>query len=108
MGELTGGLIQMNSHVQMSCVSVLAVSVGALGLVLFLWLAFLVKRDKDRGWWICAAVAAMFLAMAVWGFGLPKVKIVKACAQGQVSLEQVAAVYDILDVDGKELTLRVR
>ena len=46
--------------------------------------------------------------LVVYGSKMPRQQIVKACANGPISLELISSRYDILDVDGKELTLRVR
>ena len=54
---------------------------------------------------VCAMVGIVIMIV---GFSRPKEQIVHACANGPVSLEQIAVKYDIISVDGKELKLRVR
>ena len=57
---------------------------------------------------ISLVAALLFAGVAYWGTRLPRQKVIHACVDGPVSLELIASRYDILKVDGKELTLRVR
>ena len=116
MGELTGELIQMNCHMVTSraagtiigCGIMLAIPFGAIAV----GIGIAAHDDRSRVLGVTAGVLAALCigcaAMAWHGYHMPKEKIIHACANGPVSLERVAAVYDIVDVDGKELTLRER
>ena len=108
IGELVGGLIQMNSHMELSGAAVFLLVVGgAVALVCFCAAISVMKNDKVFGAILMAFAVAGVIAMII-GTRLPKEQIIHACADGQVSLEQVSGRYDIIEVDGKELTLRVR
>ena len=116
VGELTGELIQMNCHMVTSRTAALMCVYGVLCALVFgisaVAMACAAYGGSTRLAWLGAAVLAVACAVcigvAVRGAKLPKEKIIHACANGPVSLERVAAVYDIVDVDGKELTLRER
>ena len=108
MGELIGGLIQMNSHMELSDVARVLVVVGTF-VVTVCVIAMICngKRNKKFAAFVIACAVIGTIAVIV-GRSLPREQIIRACADGQVSLEQVAGRYDILEIDGKELTLRVR
>lgn len=109
MGELTGGLIQMNCHMRATGAAVGMITIGFAVAVLFMLCGFTSwGQGKKIGAAVLFAVALAGAAVAVAGVYMPREKIVRACACGPVSLEQVAVRYDIIEVDGKELTLRVR
>ena len=55
----------------------------------------------DFGFWF-------WIGLVIAGSSRPKVKQIRCCASGPVSLDLVAARYDIVSVDGKELVLRER
>lgn len=65
-----------------------------------------------EGGWRCALpIMVLVIASAVMlivGAKQPKAKEIKACANGPVSIEQISVVYEVVDVDGKMLTLRER
>lgn len=108
MGELTGGMIQMNAKLVMSgCAKNMAV-IGALFGTSMLIVAVVWWFEEKRRWWAWLMAALLLAGLAYWGTRLPREKIIHACACGPVSLEQVAVRYDIIEVDGKELVLRVR
>lgn len=100
------GLIHMTAHLvtrpeaaRLMAAGVLLVVTGGL---LALRLAF---RGQWRRFFVAAAAAIAGLVMIINGANQPRVKELKMCAYGPVSLEQVSAVYDVRDVDGKLLTL---
>ena len=108
MGELIGGLIQMNSHMELTYIAKVLIVVGTLVNVACV-IAWICNGKRDRKFATCMIACAVIATIAVIvGRGLPREQIIRACADGQVSLEQVAGRYDILEIDGKELTLRVR
>ncbi|MBP5710013.1 MAG: hypothetical protein J6W84_03445 [Bacteroidales bacterium] len=106
---LTGELIQMNAHMEMSAGASVLVVIGAIMVVGFSISA--IVYYGDCGWKFSVVLfilAAVGISLMVVGFNKPKEQIIHACANGPISLEQVAVKYDIISVDGKELTLRVR
>ena len=108
MGTVVGGLIQMNAHMVVTNTALGLIIVGvslATGLAIS---AFMWWLEAKKRWWMLAIFAVVFAALAVAGCRRPRVKEIHACADGPISLETVSAVYDIVNVDGKELTLRVR
>ena len=108
MGSVVGGLIQMNAHMVVTNTALGLIIVGvslATGLAIS---AFMWWLEAKKRWWMLAILAAVFAALAVAGCRMPRVKEIRACVEGPVSLELIASRYDILQVDGKELTLRVR
>lgn len=103
---MDSGLIQMTAHMVTRPEAARALTWGAVLVFTFgvagLWLGM-----KRRWGLFFAAVAVTLvgLALVIYGYNQPRVKEIKCCAWGPISLEQVAAVYDIKDVDGKLLTL---
>ena len=106
--QLTGGLIQMNMHMQRQNIADLLIILGIFGGLAFLMVACIVWKGHKVEACVFILLAIAGLYIAVIGARMPKERIIKACASGPVSLEEVAAVYEILHVDGKELTLRER
>lgn len=109
MNELVGGLIQMNSHMEQSGLAVFLLVIG-VSIALVCGIASMynfVDGDKKFAVFVMV-IAVMGVIAAIVGAKLPREQIIHACADGQVSLEQVAGRYDIINVDGNELTLRVR
>ena len=114
MGELTGGLIQMNSHMVVSKFAQTMIITGSILFVVVALLALLCwpdTKNRLKHWvpfLVCLCIAAIAAGMVVYGAKMPRQKIIKACANGAISLETVSSRYDIIEVDGSELTLRVR
>ena len=105
------GLIQMNAHMVVTSGARALIVAGIVVAGLFVFLAVLSGTGEKRSWKYVAAfmlIAVLGAGMAIVGANQPRQKVIMACASGPVSLDQVAAVYDIVDVDGKMLTLRVR
>ena len=108
MNELVGGLIQMNSHMEYSGIASTLLIMG-MTVAIVCAIAAICNANHDKKFATFVMVCAVIGLIAVLvGTRLPKEQIIHACADGQVSLEQVAGRYDIIKVDGKELTLRVR
>lgn len=108
MGTVVGELIQMNAHMVVTNTALGLIIVGvslATGLVIS---AFMWWLEAKKRWWMMAILAAAFAALAVAGCRMPRVKEIRACVNGPISLETVSAVYDIVKIDGKELVLRER
>lgn len=113
MTETTAGLIQMTAHmvVRGSARSwmVLGAACAVLGLMLALGAALSRKKGRKARW------VALFMGLALIGGGMlwagaaqPRRKVIYCCASGPVSLEQVAARYDILEVDGAMIKIAER
>lgn len=108
----TGGLIQMTAHSLISSAAegwiIAGALIAALGAFLVLCVATGRRERRVRYIIVFTMVAAAGILMLVHGARLPRVKEIKCCASGPISLEEVAARYDIIEVDGKLLTLRER
>lgn len=108
MGTVVGELIQMNSKMVVTNTALGLIIVGvsvAAGLALSAFIGWL---NEKKWWWMLAILATVFVALAAAGCRMPRVKEIHACVNGPISLERISAVYDIVKIDGKELTLRVR
>ena len=109
MGEITGSVLEMNAHMVKPQSAVSLMMVG--GFLTLLFLGSAVKGWIAGGWkpsLVFLLLGLVSAAIFFVGAREPRVKEIKACAVGPVSLEQVAIVYDIVEIDGKELTLRER
>lgn len=107
MGELTGGLIQMNAHMVMTAWATVATVIGII--TVFIAGVILVCIWPGVTWNVRVPVAVAVLVgvvLVIVGTYEPRVKEIRACASGQVSLEQIATRYKIMSVDGKEIVLR--
>ena len=106
------GLIQMTAHMLTTPAAsrwiIAGALIAALGAFLVLCVATGRQDHRLRYLVIFALVAVAGIVMLVHGTQMPRVREIKACASGPVSLEEIAARYDIVDVDGKLLTLRER
>lgn len=111
MSELTGSLIEMNAHMVMSKVAEATMFLGiVLGTIcIAAIIAFLEDRKKYTKLIIVLSVILVFcLGAAFWGYNMPREKIIMACANGPISIERISTAYDILQIDGKMLKLRMR
>ena len=109
MPELTGGLIEMNAHMVRVKAFEPMLAIGIVGVMIFgAFLALAISEKSKVGILICGMLTVMFALLIVKAVRMPMKKEIRACVSGPISLEQVAAVYDIVEVDGKELTLRER
>ena len=112
MGELTGTLIEMNAHTKACEMEILLTGVGvSLILVALIHLVLNFVSDFNVKWktsLIIGILAIAGLVMALYGHSLPGDKYIKYCANGPVSIEQIAMRYDIVNIDGKEITVKER
>lgn len=109
MTELTGGLIQMNSHMITTKGAEALMIIGSIAM--FFAAIAVVGYMMEEKWKIVFASATILLigfAILLYGINMPKVKEIRACADGQVSIEQIGVRYDIVKIDGKELVLHER
>lgn len=109
MGALTNGLVQMNAKMVVTKDAIECIVLGLLAFVVMaIWTGWMVREKK----WSLAVVMGVIMlacgAFAIHGATMPRVKEIRACAVEPVELDSIAAVYDIVSVDGKELVLRER
>ena len=109
---MIGGLIQMNAHMVISSTAHILMGFGSATAIVFAFVAFctVIAAGKAKVRWTLffLVLALMGAVAATVGAKMPREKIIAACADGPVSLEQVVAVYDIVEIDGKLLKLRER
>lgn len=111
MSELTGSLIEMNAHVVMIDSASKMLVFGAFVTVVFAVVLMAILTDRDKTGraarvWVCACLVAIGVAMAIAGVTIPRVKEIRYCANGPIQIEQIAAKYDIVEIDGKMITVR--
>jgi hypothetical protein len=110
---MIGGLIEMNAHMVVTQNANTMIVGGMILGVVFMTIAIAIIMTPDmhnrlRRAAIFCLLAAAFATVAIIGANQPRVKEIRCCASGPVSLEMVAGLYDIVEIDGKELTLRQR
>lgn len=114
--ELNGSLIQMNAHMKMTGTAVGLTALGFIvaaicmfGLIvthlIFPWEEM---KKQLRATIVLIAIVIIGLAAGFFGVKLPREKVIKACANGPISIEQISSVYDVVNIDGKMLTLKER
>ena len=108
MGTVVGELIQMNAKMVMSAEAEFMVVFGTLVGAAMLIAAVMWWFEAKKRWWLWLVVALLMAGLAFWGDSMPRIKEIRACVNGPISLERVSAVYDIVKIDGKELVLRER
>lgn len=113
MNETMGGLIQMTAHTRVTARAQMMITSGCILAAVCVLLALCAALSKRQDH--VQRYVALFLffalagaAMAVSGANLPRQKVLYCCASGPVSLEAIAAKYDIIEVDGKLLMLGER
>lgn len=115
MSEMTvaGALIEMNAKSVMTADAVRTMVFGAIAAGVFAVLMIAVLIDKDKkskavrvG--VCAFMFALGVALMFAGNSQPRIKEIRYCANGPIQIEQVAAKYDIISIDGKEIVVRER
>lgn len=107
MGELANGLIQMNAHMVRTSTSSVMMSFGLIAAVAYFFMAMLMY--SKCGWKFSGVLVLLGIACVVLfivGLNTPRVKEIRMCANGPISLEAIAARYEIVSVDGAEITVR--
>lgn len=104
------GLIQMNLHMIRTTNADVLMAIGVFGAVLVLIyaigdIAFNPKCTWLRHLAVEVVLLILFAALLISGLKMPMRRQIQACAVGSVSIEAVAAKYEIIKVDGKCLTL---
>ena len=99
----------MNAHMIVTEFAMRMMVCGTVLAVLFIvaGVALLCARERKLSA-ACAAFAAIGIAMLLYGAYMPRVKELRVCVSGPVSLETISTKYEIINIDGKELTLRER
>ena len=108
MNELQGSLIEMNAHMVRQERFDIIIAFGVVSAIVFVMIAAFVRKESKRAFVSWLVLAAVGIAVAIIGSSQPLVKEIKMCANGPVSIEQISAIYDIVDIDGKMITLRDR
>ena len=113
IGELTGTLIEMNAHMIITDEAMRAMIFGGVVAVLFGVLLLVMLTDRKKGnkavrAGVCAFMMAIGIAILIAGNNSPRVKEIRYCAYGPIHIEEVAAKFDIVSIDGKEITVRER
>ena len=113
MIEPTGGLIHMTAHLVRTDAALGMIRAGVIiaAVCAFLALCAALSRQSEHRWRWVAAFAALALVgagMTVSGARKPMQKQIYCCASGPISLEQVAARYDIIEVDGAFIVIAER
>ena len=111
--EVSGGLIQMTAHMEVTDGALRLMIAGGIVAMLSALLAICVmvsrQRDDRIRYVLAFAVFALLgVGMMIAGANAPREKVLQCCVSGPISLESVAARYDIRKVDGKLLVLAER
>ena len=107
MGTVVGELIQMNSKMVLSDSASLVIGISGVCFTIFAIITVAAYFDTKR-WWIFLLLAVVSAGGIAHGVCMPRIKEIRACVNGPISLERVSAVYDIVEIDGKEIVLRER
>lgn len=104
------GLIQMNLHMIRSTNADVLIDIGVFGAVLvFIYAIVDIVANPKNAWLKHLAIEVglliLFAALFISGLKMPMRRKIQACAVGAVSIEAVAARYEVVKVDGKCLTL---
>lgn len=104
------GLIQMNLHTIRTTIATVLMAIGVFGAVLVLIYAILNIAINPKSIWLKnlaveVVLLILFAALFISGLRMPMRRQIQACAVGAVSIEAVAARYEVVKVDGKCLTL---
>ena len=104
------GLIQMNLHMIRTTNAQALMGIGLIGAVVVLIYAIFDIMINPKSTWlknlgIEVGLLMLFAALLISGLKMPMRRQIQACAVGAVSIEAVAARYEVVKVDGKCLTL---
>ena len=103
-------LIELNAHMEMTGWALSMVTLGTT-IAACACLVGVVWALIEKDWRIAAAFAFVGMlgaAMIVIGVRQPRDRIITACLSGPVSIEDLEAKYDVIEIDGKLLRLRER
>jgi high-affinity Fe2+/Pb2+ permease len=110
--EVAGSLIEMNVHNVAGATASVLIDISVIGIIVSIVVAAMViisdikdKKEALIATTICVVIA---IGLLIVGSRMPKVKEINYCANGPVQIEQIAAKYDIVGIDGKQITVRER
>ena len=112
--EVQGSLIEMNVHKVMSVSAQRLVFLGIIAIVIFAALGSINECEQpDRrrriiARWIFLFCITSGIGMTIIGCTMPEIREIAYCANGPVSIEHIASMYEIVDIDGKQITVRER
>lgn len=110
--EVAGSLIEMNVHnvASSSARSIYDLAIIIIVVSTIVALAGIVTdvKDKKIGLIACAFAFVIGICLLIFGTNMSRVKEINYCANGPVQIEQIAAAYDIVKIDGKQITVRER
>lgn len=110
--EVAGSLIEMNVHNVTNASARSMLDLAIILIVVSMIVAFIGivtdVKDKKIGLIVCAFAFVIGIGFLIFGSNMPKVKEINYCANGPVQIEQIAATYDIVKIDGKQITVRER
>ena len=111
MNNVADSMIELNIHMQRRGYADALIALGGILLLLsiiFFMLDFAALGKIVR--YLIPYIVTMILGLAILLFGLriPKDKIISYCANKPVSIGQISAAYDILEIDGKLIKLKER
>lgn len=111
--EVAGSLIEMNVHNVAGATASALIEVSVIGIIVSILccaIAIFFTDVKDKKEWLIATAICVVIAiiLLIFGKSMPKVKEINYCANGPVQIEQIAATYDIVKIDGKQITVRER
>ena len=103
----------MNAHMVVTDDAMRAMIFGGVVAALFGVLLLVMLTDRKKGnkavrAGICACMMVIGIAILISGYGSSRVKEIRYCANGPIQIEEVAAKFDIVSIDGKEITVRER
>ena len=104
------GLIQMNMHMIRTTGAGALIGLSLIGAVVVIIYALLDIATNPikmciKHMFIEAGFLILFAALIISGLKMPMQRQIQACAAGAVSIDVVAARYEVVKVDGKCLTL---
>lgn len=105
-------IIELNAHMIRTDFSKFLIELGAFAIFLaFVWVVWkwLENTISLKAGLIFFAVFSIVMgAMIAWGVSIPRVKQIQFCVNGPITIERIESVYDIVEIDGKLLTVRER
>ena len=106
---VAGNLIEMNAKDVLCGTATVMAWVGFLAAVAFLLLAVVSAiNDAKVLYWVFLCLVVVGVVVGIAGTRGERIKEIRYCANGPIQIEQVAAVYDIISIDGKEIVVRER
>lgn len=111
MDSLSGTMIELNVHMQSRGYANALAFLGVVFVVfsLIFFMVDLIQSKRFKKHLIPYIIMLLLGAVSMfYGLKIPKDKIISYCANGPVSIEQISAAYDIIEIDGKLIRLKER